>query len=199
MREISPAVNLSADEYFAVIPSPETRQFVMAVRRQKLAGTRPRLSTTLIDHSVLLTKNIRTILLDHIAALVDENIYGRCEMCRQFADLLQRSLVLLGLPARAVLGTGIYFSEGHEVFRWDHSWVRIGREVIDGNADSMSENPLVPSSLRVVPYWGPIEKTPKDRRLVQNKALDLPRNDTDVCDIWWLELKQWISQGLNPV
>jgi hypothetical protein len=197
MREISPAVNLSADEYFASIPSPEIRQFVMAVRRQKLAGTRPRPSTTLIDHSVLLTRHIRTILLDHIAALVDENIYGRCEMCRQFADLLQRSLVSLGLPAHAVLGTAIYFSEGREVFRWDHAWVRIGREVIDGNADSMSENPLVPPSLRVVSYWGPINKTPKDRRLVQNKALDFPKNDSDVCDIWWPELKEWISQGIS--
>ena len=197
MREISPAVNLSADEYFAAIPSPEIRQFVISVRQQKTAGTRPRTSATLIDRSALLTKPIRATLLDRIATLVDENIYGRCEMCEQFADLLQRSLVLLGLPARAVLGTAIYLSEGREVFRWDHAWVRIGHEVVDGNVDTLFENPLVPSSVRIAPYWGPIETTPKDRRLAQNKALDFPTSDTDVSDIWWPELRDWLNQSIT--
>lgn len=118
-------------------------------------------------------------------------------MCKQFADLLQRSLMLLGLPARAVLGTVIYFSEGREVFHWDHAWVRIGHEVVDGNVDTLFGNPLAPPFLRVALYWGPIERTPKDRRLVQNKRLDFPTNDTDVSDIWWPDLRDWINQSIT--
>ena len=196
-REISPSLNLSAEEYFAAIPSLEARQFVISVREQKATETRPRPSATLVDHSALLTKHIRATLLDRIAALVDENIYGRCEMCQQFADLLQRSLTLLGLPARAVLGKASYYSEGREAFRWDHAWVRIGPEVVDGNIDTLFENPSAPSFLRVAPYWGPIERTPKDRRLVQNKRLDFLTNDTDVNNIWWPELRNWLYQSIT--
>jgi len=32
--------------------------------------------------------------------------------------------------------------------------VRIGDEVVDGNVDCLSENPLVPDIVRVAPYWG---------------------------------------------
>lgn len=196
MREISPTLNLSADEYFATIQSPKARQFIISIREQKLAGARPLPSTTVIDHSAILTKRIRANLLDRIAILVDENIFGRHEMCEQFADLLHRSLTLLGIPARAVLGTAIYFSDDREVFRWDHAWIRVQDEVIDGNVDTLFENHLAPPSLRVAPYWGPIKRTPKDRRLVQNKRLDFSASDTDVNDIWWPELRDWLSHNL---
>lgn len=196
MREISPALNLSVDDYFANIRSSKARQFIVSIREQKLAGTCPLPSTTVVDCSAILTKSIRANLLDRIAILVDENIFGRHEICEQFADLLHRSLTLLGIPARAVLGTAIYFSNDREVFCWDHAWIRVGDEVIDGNVDTLFENHLAPPFLRIAPYWGPIKRTPKDRRLVQNKRLVFPVSDTDVNNVISLYIR---AKGFNYV
>jgi hypothetical protein len=43
------------------------------------------------------------------------------------------------------------FRGGREIFRWEHVWVRVGAEVIDGNVDSLFENPMVPSASAVQP------------------------------------------------
>src|ERR1700679_1139477 len=94
MREISPAEGISADEYVALLPAA-IRQLVNEIRRRKQAGESLRPSGSLINHSVLLTKEHRNSLLDAIAALVDENYIGRAEMCLQFADLLNRALLHL--------------------------------------------------------------------------------------------------------
>jgi len=167
MREISPAENMSADEFFELAP-PEIQEVVARIRWEKKNKTRPCPSAILIDQSKLLTKEFRKKLLDEIAELVDQNLCGRSEMCMQFADLLHRALKHLQLPARAVIGKAIYFSAGQEVFRWEHAWVCVDSEVIDGNVDSLFENPKVPSVVDIAPYWGPIAKTPADRRLRQN-------------------------------
>ena len=111
----------------------------------------------------------------------------------QFADLLQRALAHLNLPARAIMGTCIYFNDDREIFRWRHAWVRIGREVIDGNVDSLFENPMVPSSVAVAPYWGPINQVPPDRRLREDHGARLPP-DNDVSDIWWPALAAWLDE-----
>jgi hypothetical protein len=76
-------------------------------------------------------------LLDRIAALVDEDYAGRSEMCQQFADRLLRALTYTQFPSRGVMGAAIYYNaKGKELFRWNHAWVRVGEEVIDGNVDS---------------------------------------------------------------
>ncbi len=134
--------------------------------------------------------------MDAVAALVDENLFGRSEMCIQFAALLQRALAHLGLPARTVVGWAIYYSDGHEIFRWKHAWVRVGREVIDGNVDSLFENPTVPPAVNVAPYWGSISETPADRRLREDHGRALPA-DNDVSDIWWPELRASLDQMLR--
>jgi len=129
----------------------------------------------------------RGALIDKIASLVDENLCGRSEMCIQFAILLDRALQHLGLESRSVRGKAIYFSEGIEIFRWEHAWVRIGSEVIDANVDILEENPMVPQSVRVAPYWGPIISIPQDRRLRENHGQALP-SDTDIDELWWPDL-----------
>jgi hypothetical protein len=192
MREMSPAENLSVDEFLA-IASPWARDFASALRRQKETGTRPRPSSTLIDRSRLLTPARRRVLLDEVALLVDERLFGRSEMCIQFADLLSQALRKLGFPARGVLGTAIYYSGGQEVFRWRHAWVRIDREVVDGNVDVLSENPVVPDAVSIAPYWGPISETPPDRRLKEELSLRLPF-DSDVANVWWPELSRWVGE-----
>ncbi len=195
MREISPAVNASADEFLNLL-APEARRIVVEIRRQKHASERSTPSPTLADRSALLTKAHRERLLDAVAALVDENLGGRSEMCYQFADLLHRALTYLKYPSKAVVGWAMYFSpDGQEIFRWRHAWVRIGEEVIDGNVDSLSENPKVPKTVRVAPYWGPISLMPPDRRLREERGATLPA-DGDVSDIWWPELRDWIDSEL---
>lgn len=99
----------------------------------------------------------------------------------------------MAFPSRGVVGTAIYYDENSdELFRWNHAWVRVGEEAIDGNVDSLDENPLVPKAVRVAPYWGPIIKVPKDRRLRKHHGVALPP-DVDVEKIWWPELRAWIN------
>jgi hypothetical protein len=191
MREISPALNASADEFLRAAPKP-VQELVAQIRRQKEEGQRPRPSMQLLDASTLLSKPARSQILDKVASLVDENLFGRAEMCMQFADLLQRALAHLHLPARPAIGTCIYFEGGRELFRWEHAWVRVGKEVIDGNVDCLSENPMVPSSVKVAPYWGPINLTPADRKLREDHGTQLPP-DEDVSNIWWPELSAWLD------
>ncbi len=164
MREISPAENISADDFLRIAPA-SIREFAFRIRAQKNEGRRPQPSAKLIDQSTLLTRELRAKLLDTVAALVDENLFGRAEMCLQFADLLCRALVYLQCPARAVIGKAIYYNAGREIFRWEHAWVRIKSELIDGNVDSLFENPIVPPTVCVAPYWGPVTEAPADRRL----------------------------------
>ena len=47
MREISPAVGMSVDEYLNL--APEIRPLITEIRRQKKTGERPRPSTSLVE------------------------------------------------------------------------------------------------------------------------------------------------------
>jgi len=195
MREISPAVGVSVDDWVKRL-SPDMRRLVEEIRRQKREGTRPLPSTNLIDRSAIMTKGHRLWLLDAIATLVDENYAGRSEMCLQFATLLDRALSHLNFPSRGVVGTAIYYAlNGEEIFRWKHGWVRVGDEVIDGSVDSLIENPSVPREVSLAPYWGPISKIPRDRRL-REEHIDMLPPDVDVENIWWPHLKRQIEQGM---
>lgn len=195
MREISPAHNISVDEYISLMP-PTLRRMVDEVRSQKFQHARIKPSATLIDRSTLMAEGHRRSLLDKVASLVDENYVGRSEMCLQFADLLNRALTYLQFPSRPVVGTAIYYAvDGNEIFRWTHAWVRVGNETIDGNVDSLRENPCVPKEVSVAPYWGPIDKTPPDRKLREKHGELLP-SDVDVEKSWWPDLKHWIDTNL---
>lgn len=192
MREISPATNATADECLEVAP-PEFLTKVELIRAEKRAGTRTMPSTRLVDRSNVMTASQRKQLLDRVATLVDEDLFGRGEMCIQFADLLGRALQYLGVPSRAVVGTAMYYVDGREVFRWDHAWVRCLDEVVDGNVDSVVENPMVPDIVRVAPYWGPVAQIPPDRRLREAQGARLPF-DEDVANIWWPELLAFLDR-----
>ncbi len=192
MREISPAANADCEEFLNAA-RPVVRAFVENIRAGKAAGTRPRPSTTLIDRSAIFEFGFRQALLDEAARLVDENLTGRSDMCRQFAELIDLALKDLGVVSRVVAGTGIYYDgQRNKLFQWDHFWVRAGAEVIDGNADSMQENPLVPDVVRPPPYWGAVKQTPSDRRLHEVNGRRVPV-DADVINVWWPDLKQWLD------
>jgi len=86
-----------------------------------------------------------------------------------------------------------YDADGKQLFQWGHSWVRVGKEVVDGNVDCLSENPMVPDEVSIAPYWGPINETPEDRRLRETSNVT-PQSDTDVENIWWPDLRKWIDE-----
>jgi hypothetical protein len=195
MREISPAENISADEFLNTV-SIDIKEVVEKIRKEKLSGNRPLPSQTLIDKSILLSATKRLKLLDKIALLVDENLFGRAEMCIQFSMLLNRALIYMGLPSKIISGSAMYFNDGVEIFRWEHTWVRITDELIDGNVDILYENPLIPQTVNVSPYWGPVLMVPKDRRLRENWSKSIPE-DNDVKNIWWPDLKIFIESELK--
>jgi hypothetical protein len=144
----------------------------------------------------MLTPGKRAALLDKVAELVDENVAGRSDMCLQFAALLSVALRHLGFESWSVSGTATYFSpKGKRVFSWDHAWVRIGKEVIDGNTDSLSENIMVPNTVHAAPYWGPIKDIP-GRALQQNGNIDA---DKDVADVWWPDLRDWLEKDFTGI
>ena len=145
----------------------------------------------------MLTPAKRAALLDKVAELVDQNVAGRAEMCFQFAGLLNRALKHLGFNTFAITGTAKYLSDkGKTLHSWQHGWVRAGREVIDGNTDTIPENPTVPKGVRADPYWGPIQDIPA-RQLVQDGYLS--DNDPDVSAIWWPELKDWLDKDFVAI
>lgn len=192
MREISPSVNLSCEEFYKTL-LPQSQAIVDRIRSGKNTGNRPKPSTCLIDKSSLLTEKFRRGLLDAVAGLVDENLSGRSDMCEQFAILVSQALEHMGLSSRVASGTAIYYNaKGRELFKWKHAWVRVGKEVIDGNVDCLFENPMVPPTVNIFPYWGPIAETPTDRNLRENRNRTAPP-DSDVSEIWWPELQEWLK------
>ena len=191
MREISPAYNLTADEFLRVSPR-EVVRVVEKIRQEKEQGGRSLPSDSLIDKSNFLNQDVREFLVNEVAMLVDENLTGRSDMCSQFAMLLSLALNYLGVHSRPVAGVCIFFKEGKEIYRWDHAWVRVDNEVIDGNLDILYENPLVPNEISVKPYWGSISNIPSDRRLRETNGVSLPEDD-DVSNVWWPDLKDRLA------
>lgn len=198
MREISPAVGMSVDDWLRAVP--ELKPFITKIRQQKVTGGRLKPSRTLIDRSKLLTSSHRKMLLDKIAELVDENYCGRSEMCQQFAMLLHKALTHLRISSRLALGTATYFDkQGRKLFSWEHVWVCVEEEVIDGNIDSLGENPLISKEVCVCPYWGAMNEMPRDRQLCENHSAQTMPPDDDVEHIWWPELQVWLNNlDLNP-
>ena len=192
MREISPANDISADDFLKQYVPSKFHPLIKRIRNQKQKGTRPVPSSTLIDRSSLLSESIRGSLVDKIALLVDENLSGRSDMCVQFALLFDLALQHLGLPSRGVEGTAIYYADDKKIFQWNHAWVRVGDEVIDANVDILHENPKVPEAVRIAPYWGPITETPRDRMLREKHGCGLSQ-DTDVENIWWPDLLAFLD------
>lgn len=90
-REISPAKNVSCEEYIELQPL-NIKMEIERIRKEKGKRIRPLPSLTLIDSSKYLTATKRKALLDKIANLVDENLTGRSDMCRQFTNLLVKGL-----------------------------------------------------------------------------------------------------------
>ena len=123
----------------------------------------------------VINKTARMAVVDTVARLVDRNLSGRSDMCMQFADLLHRALRHLHLPARAVLGKCIYYLDSREIFRWDHAWVRVGYEVIDGNVDILSEI-LGAFDRNRASLLGPHHRGPRRSKIARINERSFPRH-----------------------
>ena len=190
MREISPAISHSCDEYLRALPQ-KSQELIAAIRSEKNRDVRPLPSSKLLDCSKTLDSDFRNALVDRVACLVDENLCGRSDMCQQFAYLISLALNEIGIANYPVSGTAMYYAEGKEIFRLEHAWVRAGGEVVDGNTDILYENPAVLNGLEISPYWGLLSDMPSDRRLREGQR-NFRLQDSDIDEIWWPELKLWL-------
>ena len=151
------------------------------IQDEKAKDIRPLPSATLISLGSSPSQEERVFLVDTCACLVDQNWAGRCEMCVHFAILIRHGLELLGYQANVEVGKARYAMAG-ETFEWHHAWVctEFG-DIVDGNVDSMVENPYVPEVIKPRPYWGSSDSLPSDREF--HKVRDLPSSRDEIeCD-----------------
>lgn len=195
-REVSPVTGLTAARYYQTL-SGGLRAVVDRIRTEKRAGARRRPSTHLITEGDAPGLDRRAALLDRVAALVDENLSGRSDMCVQAAELLARALQAMGQRAEARKGMAAYRGRDDRWFEWQHAWVMIDDDVlVDGNCDSMVENPMVPEGIRPTAFWGPVEAIPQDRRfdLKQSRPLAPHEQKDEDVRMWWIDLNAWLKE-----
>jgi len=193
-NEVCPAENITVDEYVKTfVPDGVKERTLRKIRKQKAGGLRPLPSHRLtgdVDNPKI---NIRRTVVDEVAGLVDENLFGRSEMCLQFAALLARALSQMGIQAQAKVGQARYRQSNGEWFTWRHAWVEYDDCIVDGNVDSMLENPVVPGGLDPAPYWGKRDEMPNDREFDFGGA-ESWGGDGDV-DTWWPRLRERLNQN----
>jgi hypothetical protein len=176
----------------------DPRAILARIQDEKQKGTRALPSSTLISIGNVPTQAERTFLVDTCACLVDQNPAGRSEMCIYFAVLIRHGLNLLGYPATVELGKARYSMAGQS-FEWDHAWVRTqSGDIVDGNIDSMTENPMIPEGIEPKPYWGPPDVLPSDREFYKMRDLPPERDDieleTEVIRQWKADLEREIER-----
>jgi len=197
-HEVSPKRNLSADEYVRQVVIPTGGQPLAELRRirqEKAQGKRPLPSERMIGEASFPSREVQLKLVDKVAELVDENVFGRSEMCLQFAALLAKALTLLGCDATAKRGTALYRKLGGDWFTWDHAWVEYGECVVDANVDSMRENPLVDKDVDPASFWGQRDRIPDDRRFEFASATSWPGDEDS--EYWWPRLEEWLRTEVS--
>jgi hypothetical protein len=112
------------------------------IQMQKEGGSRTLPSGKLITNGDFLEIESRMKIVDIAGALVDQAFTGRSDMCIYFACLVRYALRLLGYKADVYIGDGTYTNDNIS-YTWEHSWVVYDEYIIDGNVDSMFENPGV--------------------------------------------------------
>lgn len=192
--EVSPFVGAEADVVLA--NNPEAMARLRRIRRQKNLGQRSRPSDRLIISPSAADPDHRPALLDRIAELVDKNAFGRSEMCVQFAVLLGRALHAMGVEASAVHGAAKYRTADGDWKTWpDHAWVRTANdELIDGNIDSVVENPVMGEGLMPCSFWGPRSDCPDDRQFPDGELVVVDPSDVEDVENWWSQLDAWLCE-----
>ncbi|GGH46430.1 hypothetical protein GCM10008014_09090 [Paenibacillus silvae] len=165
------------------------------IRKQKIERNRPFPSDKLITNGEFLNPEDRKKVIDISAALVDQAYGGRSDMCIYFACLVRYALNLLGHEADVCIGDAKY-SNNEVKFTWEHSWVEFEEYIIDGNVDTMIENPAVPMRLDPKPYWGKAANMPTDRIFAINKKVS-ESEETEILDSAYIEWKHRLKHFLE--
>ena len=193
-REISPAENLGVDQYISMKiqqGNPFIIENLKRIRTEKADGKRPKPSSRLTGDATNPSVDIQKLILDQVSLLVDENLFGRSEMCIQFSSLLALALKHCSFDAKAYQGNARYKKKDGTWFDWNHAWVVYGDYVIDGNTDSMFENPAVDEGIDPDPFWGKVTSLPNDRAFDFNSA-KIVESDDDI-RMWWKDLLSWLK------
>lgn len=169
-------------------PKKNLNVILTKIQTEKQNGTRDLPSSTIISLGDVPTQTERVFLVDICARLVDQNWAGRSEMCIYFAVLIRHGLGFLGYRATVEVGKACY-SRANQNFEFDHAWVRTEcGDFVDGNIDSITENPFIPEGIEPKPYWGPCDDLPTDREF--HKVRDLPP-ERDEVELDVEEIRQW--------
>lgn len=102
---------------------------------------------------------------------------------------------MLGIKSIVHIGSATYIGENTS-FTWEHSWVTDGEIIIDGNVDTMLENPAVPIGINPDTYWGCIDKLPSDRKLISNRVLSIS-DELDALDDSYIQWKSEIKKFMK--
>jgi hypothetical protein len=156
-----------------MLTGQQTKTFLEKIISERRDGTRRLPSNYLTINNEIysrFTTKTKKELLDFTASIVDHHSTGRSERGVDFARLLAFILGKLGFKVEVILGLATY-SDANKSFVWkesesgySHAWLLFeGDELIDGNADSMSENPYFSLNLNPQAFWGSKDELPADR------------------------------------
>lgn len=152
---------------------------------EKRTGNRKKPSQYLSIESADLSDNEIKVLLDLVGHTCDQFFpLGRSTACIYSAILLRNALrELYGKNVQALVGKAKYYDDkGNQKFEWGHGWLEYDNQIVDGNIDSLSENPKAPDDIRPKNYWGVKSSTPKDRKFEKTQIID----------------DEWIKANMTP-
>lgn len=160
---------------YSKIDSGDIEEFKKRIAKERHEGSRPKPSDNAIFGKSKFNLKLRKALLDMVANIVDQNWCGRSEMCVYFAIVISEALKILGGNPKVFYGNATYSTDSPkdvDPFTWLHGWVEVDGEIIDGNIDSVTENPMFPKHIKPLNYWGASEKLPDDRILKKIKEIN---------------------------
>lgn len=85
-------------------------EILMRIFYQKENNIRPVPSSNVILGKSKFSEDLRKKLLNMVAEVVDDNCYGRSDMCVYFAILIKDALESMGFMAKAIVGSATYYS-----------------------------------------------------------------------------------------
>ena len=167
--------------YFSKLSPRKKRDFLrreleagLWIKEQKAKNERPLPSTKLFSLGEIPPRAVRNLVLDVAAQFTDRYSEGRGRQGPLFAAFARAVLETQGVASEVVIGWARYLVPEQTPFEWDYAWLETELEVIDGNSDTLNENPMVPETLIRTPYWGPRERV-HDRQLTKIRTVTVER------------------------
>jgi|GEM_PF-1563998 len=152
------------------------------IAEQKAKNERPRPSAKLFSLGETPARAVRNVVLDVAAEFTDRharNSGGRGTQGPLFAAFARAVLETQGVTSEVVIGWARYLTPEQKPFEWDYAWLETETDLIDGNADTLGENPMVPENLIRSPYWGPRERV-FERQLTRIRTVTLEREALEI-------------------